>query len=50
MSEKTNQAWLAVPLVALGAPHGWRSLVLNPSQAVADLRALVFYRRPRCHM
>src|SRR5690348_11142387 len=34
----------------LGAPDGWRSLVLNSSRAVADFRALVFYRRRRCPM
>jgi Family of unknown function (DUF6529) len=30
---------------AMGAPRGWRPLVLNPSGAVADFRALVFHRR-----
>src|SRR5262245_52990112 len=35
---------------ALGAPRGWKPLVLNPSGAVADFRALVFHRRSRCHM
>src|SRR5260370_19414699 len=35
---------------ALGAPRCWRPLVLNPSGAVADFRALGFYSRSLCHM
>jgi hypothetical protein len=32
------------------APRGWRPLVLDSAGAVADFRALVFYRRSLCHM
>src|SRR2546426_11190165 len=35
---------------ALGAPGGGGSLVLNPSRAMADVRALVLYRLTLCHM
>jgi len=35
---------------ALGAACGWKRLILNPSGAMADFRALVFYRRSRYHM
>jgi hypothetical protein len=35
---------------AMGAPRGWRPLVLDPSGAVADFRALVFRRRSLCDM
>jgi len=34
----------------LGAPRGWKPLVLNPPGAVADFRALVFHRRCRYPM